>query len=144
MTTLFVAVDAHAQMADIVLKLEGASGPDYRLKDFTHYNARSTVNSDRNVYGRLYVPDNYNASHSYPLVTFLHGDGEAANRNAADERNISQVDTNIYNLLRNARSRGFMVYVPQSPGTFWGDEQMFMSEFSTCPFRARVTQRVDL
>jgi hypothetical protein len=70
--------------------------------------------------GRLFIPANYDPSISYPVVTFLHGNGEKGNNNT------SQVNNNINNLLQNAKDRNFILYAPQAiggweveyPGTF--------------------------
>lgn len=70
------------------------------------------------VPGRLYVPANYTASKSYPLVIFYHGIGEKGTNNT------SQVNNNINNLLAECKEREVFLYAPQSAGGWWPDSEI--------------------
>lgn len=67
------------------------------------------------VPGRLYVPENYNASQSYPLVIFFHGLGEKGTDNT------KQVNNNINNLFAECKVREAFLYAPQSSTGWWND-----------------------
>ena len=60
--------------------------------------------------GRLFQPSQATANPTakYPLVIYLHGSGEAGSDN------VSQIDSNIDNLLAGAKANGFYIYAPQS------------------------------
>jgi dienelactone hydrolase len=74
---------------------------------YNHYNQDGTLD----LWGRLFVPLNYNPNQSYPIVLFFHGQGEIGTNNT------SQVNGNIDNLLAAAKTRGFFLYAPQlKPG----------------------------
>ncbi|WP_309397702.1 LamG-like jellyroll fold domain-containing protein [Cerasicoccus maritimus] len=75
-------------------------------------------NNGVNMYGRLFVPDNYDSAQSYPLVISLHGLGEYGTDNA------DQVNGNIDNLLAAAKSHDFFLYAPQSATQGWDLEKM--------------------
>jgi predicted peptidase len=63
--------------------------------------------------GRLFVPPGYNPGQAYPLVVFYHGWGERGTNNT------SQVNSNINNLLANAKTRNFFIYAPQAGDPGW-------------------------
>ncbi len=63
--------------------------------------------------GRLYVPQNYDPSKSYPIIVFFHGSGEGGNNNT------SQVGPNINNLFAAAKTREAFLYAPQSANGLW-------------------------
>jgi poly(3-hydroxybutyrate) depolymerase len=76
------------------------SGTDYALIDYTYLG----------VPGRLYVPPSYDPNQPIPMVMFLHGLGESGTNNT------SQINGNMYNLLKAARSQQFILFAPQSSG----------------------------
>lgn len=149
---LSLAASTHAaQYGDLTLTF---SGQTYTFLDYSHDNARSNAAGNRDTRGRLYVPDNYDPTKSYGVVVMLHGDGEAGtdNREQVEARTSGiyngQVHGSLRNLAKNAKDRGYLLYVPQSPGTFWGDEQMYMttgtlariaSEYNVDPSRFYLT-----
>lgn len=59
---------------------------------------------------RLYVPENYNAAKTYPVVVFLHGAGERGNDNEAQLINGIQVLFDTQKQFKNA-----IVIAPQCP-----------------------------
>lgn len=117
-------------------------GQDYTFIDYTYYDARSNASGNFDVYGRLYVPDDYDPSMTYPVVVFLHGMGESMSQKPADTVNIAQVNANINNLVVNAGSRDFLLYVPQARYTYWSDEQHIMT--MTALARASKEYNVDV
>lgn len=73
--------------------------------------------------GRLFVPTDYNASKSYPVVLFLHGTGEGGTDNK------KQVQSHISNLISNAESRDFLIYAPQTfRGEWTPDDQVALTK----------------
>ncbi len=66
--------------------------------------------------GRLYVPPAAaDPSAARPLILFLHGAGETGSDN------VSQVNSNINNLLDAAKQRGAFLYAPQAISYGWVD-----------------------
>ncbi|WOO43280.1 hypothetical protein [Rubellicoccus peritrichatus] len=82
-------------------------GVDADDLEVVNYDYRSDGNIE--LRGRLFVPDNYDAQQSYPIVVFFHGAGERGTNN------VTQVEKNIDNLITAATSREFFVYAPQLP-----------------------------
>ena len=66
--------------------------------------------------GRLFIPDQA-ADSARPVILFLHGAGETGNDN------VSQINQNINNLIRNARDRGAFIYAPQATSFGWTSNQ---------------------
>jgi phospholipase/carboxylesterase len=58
----------------------------------------------------LYVPEDYDASHAYPLVVALHGG--SGNGGAF-----------LWSWLRSARTRGAILVAPTAPGPTWALQQ---------------------
>ncbi|GHC07344.1 hypothetical protein [Cerasicoccus arenae] len=98
----------------------GSATPAYAADpaDFVVYNYTHGNSSSPSLYGRLFVPNNYDPAQSYPLVLFYHGLGEFGTDN------MSQINNNINNLLANAKSRDFFLYAPQHPTKGWTSEGM--------------------
>lgn len=87
-------------------------GVSYTLQDFSYHNA-ATGTKFYDVAGRLYIPPSYDPSQPTAVLMFLAGLGE----NGHD--NTSQVNYYIDNILKNARTRNFIVYAPQSEDGWW-------------------------
>lgn len=147
-TTLAVAMAAGVWMSAATVEavqpdlIRTISGQQYRFIDYTYYDARSNPSGNFDVYGRLYVPDDYDPSKTYPVVVFLHGMGEAMASQPANTVNSAQVNGNINNLIRNAGSRDFLLYVPQARYTYWSDDQHIMT--MTALARAAKEYNVDV
>jgi predicted peptidase len=80
------------------------------------FSGGSVLAADRNDFldfstadlpGRLYVPPEAENS-ARPLIVFLHGAGESGTNN------LSQINSNIDNLLKAAKQRGAFLYAPQA------------------------------
>ncbi len=81
------------------------------VDDFDVYNYDFASDGTVDVPGRLFVPDGYDASRSYPIVLFYHGAGQVGSDNT------KQVNGNIDKLLAAAKARGFFLYAPQLSAT---------------------------
>lgn len=130
-----------------LLVLSGFPVPDTEAADpneFLVYNYDQRNDGTVELPGRLFVPQDYDPSRSYPIVLFFHGSGETGNNNT------SQVGNNINNLLANAKSRDFFIYAPQlyEGGNAWNisvvDNAMrmvgnAMDDYNIDPSRLYVT-----
>ncbi len=103
-------------MAGCAFEAFAANPADFQVFNYYHVDGSNT--SVLSMPGRLYVPNNYDPTKSYPLVMFLHGAGEAGSNNT------SQVNGNINNLLAAAKSRQFFLFAPQSGGSAWQSGQI--------------------
>lgn len=66
--------------------------------------------------GRLYVPpESVDPANPRPLILFLHGAGETGTDN------LSQINSNIDNLLQGAKDNGAFLYAPQATTFTWAD-----------------------
>jgi predicted peptidase len=86
--------------------------------------------------GRLFIPpEAANPGTPRPLILFLHGGGENGTNN------ISQINSNIDNLLAEAKRRGAYLYAPQTTNnwtsTLWTDRVATMID------RAITDENVD-
>lgn len=95
-----------AMLASLSASVALAANPN----EFEIFNYDLYSNGTVDIPGRLFVPDDYDPSQSYPVVIFLHGMGERGTDNT------DQVNSNINNLLAAAKSRDFFIYAPQTPG----------------------------
>lgn len=99
--------------------IRNISGVNYTFKDYSYYATASTFNNMQQL-GRLYVPDNYDPNESYPIVVFMHGAGQNGTNNT------NQVNSHINNLIKAARTEGFLLYAPQAPYTYYSDDMYQM------------------
>ncbi len=98
-----------------------ANPAEFLVYNYDRYdNGISTDSND--LVGRLFVPANYDPNKSYPLVTFLHGNGERRSAEGG-AGNTWQVNGNIDNLLKFAKSQEFIIYAPQCWGG-WGADHL--------------------
>jgi len=81
--------------------------------EFEVINYDSRSDGEIEMFGRLFVPRDYDSAQSYPLVIFYHGAGEQG------RNNTDQVNGNINNLLAAAKDRDFFLLAPQTSGG-WG------------------------
>lgn len=91
-------------LSTLGISLYGVNAEDLEVVNFD-YRSDGSIE----LRGRLFVPDNYDAQQSYPIVVFFHGAGERGSNNA------TQVEKNIDNLIAAATAREFFVYAPQLP-----------------------------
>jgi predicted peptidase len=78
------------------------------VRDFIDFSLRGSNNSLL-LPGRLYVPpEAANPLESRPLILFLHGAGESGTNN------VGQINSNMDNLLAEAKQRGAYLYAPQT------------------------------
>lgn len=107
---------ARAAFTDLIRSFGGAN---HTFIDYSYYGQASTYQRV-DVIGRLYVPDNYDPAKSYPVVVFLHGKSEAGTDNAR------HINLYLYNLILQAKARGFIVYAPQAPGGSYSHDRKNM------------------
>jgi predicted peptidase len=78
------------------------------VRDFIDFSLRGTT-GNLLLPGRLYVPpEAANPQESRPLILFLHGAGESGTNN------LLQINSNMDNLLAEAKQRGAYLYAPQT------------------------------
>lgn len=98
-----------------------ANPAEFEVYNYDYRNDGNLVDGT-DLMGRLFVPQQAidNPNQKYPLVLFLHGDGQRG------FNNTSQVNSNIDNLLAKAKSEGFFIYAPQLTAnvTYWTTANM--------------------
>lgn len=95
---------------------------------------------------RLLVPENYDASKTYPLVVFLHGAGERGQNNDLPIR----IRNGAYEFIQTADEYSYFMLIPQCPvNTWWWNDRVIRlvlellddvrNEFSIDPTRIYAT-----
>ncbi len=83
------------------------------VADFADFSLRDSAGNVL-LPGRLYIPPQASANPNTPrpFILFLHGGGEEGTNN------VSQINSNIDNLLAEAKLKGAYLYAPQSTSTW--------------------------
>ena len=114
---------SRAILASLLLAVCASSAVGANVDEFIvwNYYAGGAGDTTVDLYGRLYVPPDYDPAVAYPLVVFFHGLGEGGTDN------VRQVNGNIDNLFNHCKQRVALLYAPQSASGWWPDTNTDMA-----------------
>ena len=134
---------ASVSYLDHLIEKNGSFTKDVMMQLF---EARTFAGREMNLPYRIYVPLDYDASKSYPVLTILHGAGERGTNNTSQMANM------VYNLFSNMENPVWnsIVICPQCPGwpnqwvdTPWSDGDYRIDEVPESTELIAVMQLLD-